>query len=107
MERKEGFMKPRLVITAVLAITVLAAALLIAQTAPPKDPDLIDLQGYQKVLQQYKGKPLLVNFWATYCEPCRDEYPMLNELAKQWGLLSAGNVPDHDKEAVPQGGVET
>jgi len=29
------------------------------------------------------------------------------ERAKQWGLLSAGNVPDHDKEAVPQGGVET
>ena len=29
------------------------------------------------------------------------------ERAKQWALLSAGNVPDHDKEAVPQGGVET
>jgi len=28
------------------------------------------------------------------------------ERAKQWALLSAGNVPDHDKEAVPQGGVE-
>ena len=72
-------MKPRRVITAVLTIMVAAAGLLIAQTAPPKDPDLIDLQGYQKVLQQYKGKPLLVNFWATYCEPCRDEYPLLNE----------------------------
>ena len=47
MERKEGFMKPRLAITAVLTITVVAAALAIAQTAPPKDPDLIDLQGYQ------------------------------------------------------------
>ena len=59
-------------------------ALAAAQTHAPKDPELIDAQGYQKVLQQYKGKPLLVTFWATWCEPCRDEYPMLNELAKQY-----------------------
>jgi thiol-disulfide isomerase/thioredoxin len=26
-----------------------------------------------------------MTFWATWCEPCRDEYPMLNELAKQYG----------------------
>src|SRR6516164_1020734 len=103
MERKEGFMKPRRVITAVLTIMVAAAGLLIAQTAPPKDPDLIDLQGYQKVLQQYKGKPLLVNFWATYCEPCRDEYPLLNELAKQYapqGLKVVGVSMDQDGDLI-------
>ena len=33
-------------------------------------------------------------------------YNRNGERAKQWALLSAGNVPDHDKEAVPQGGVE-
>ena len=54
------------------------------KTAAPRDPELIDGQGYQKLVQQYRGKPLVVNFWATYCEPCRDEYPMLNELAKQY-----------------------
>src|SRR3974377_959696 len=103
MERKEGFMKPRLAITAVLTSTVVAAALAIAQTAPPKDPDLIDLQGYQKVLQQYKGKPLLVNFWATYCEPCRDEYPLLHELAKQYapqGLKVVGVSMDQDGDLI-------
>ena len=96
-------MKPRRVITAVLTIMVAAAGLLIAQTAPPKDPDLIDLQGYQKVLQQYKGKPLLVNFWATYCEPCRDEYPLLNELAKQYapqGLKVIGVSMDQDGDLI-------
>ncbi|MFZ3217371.1 MAG: TlpA disulfide reductase family protein [Candidatus Acidiferrales bacterium] len=48
------------------------------------DPPLIDLAGYRQVLAKYQGKPLVVNFWATWCEPCRDEYPMIVELAKQF-----------------------
>ena len=71
-----------------LALLVAATALAAPQatkTAAARDPEMIDAQGYQKLLEQYRGKPLLVNFWATWCEPCRDEYPMLNELAKQYG----------------------
>ena len=34
-------------------------------TKTPKDPELIDMQGYQKILEKYHGKPLLVTFWAT------------------------------------------
>lgn len=52
---------------------------------PPRDPEVIDAEGYTKLLEQYRGKAVLVNFWATWCEPCRDEYPMLNELAKEYG----------------------
>jgi len=48
------------------------------------DPQLIDLAGYRQLLAKYKGKPLVVNFWATWCEPCRDEYPMIVELAKKF-----------------------
>ena len=55
------------------------------QAKAPSDPKVIDAQGYQKIVQQHRGKPLLMTFWATWCEPCRDEYPMLNELAKQYG----------------------
>jgi len=69
----------------VLLLIAARAALAAAQTKAPSDPALIDAQGFQKVLEQHRGKPLLVNFWATWCEPCRDEYPMLNELAKQYG----------------------
>jgi thiol-disulfide isomerase/thioredoxin len=54
------------------------------KVAAARDPEIIDAQGYQKILDQYRGKPLLVTFWATWCEPCRDEYPMLNELAKEY-----------------------
>jgi thiol-disulfide isomerase/thioredoxin len=52
--------------------------------APSADPPLIDLAGYNQVLAKYKGKPILVTFWATWCEPCRDEYPMIVELEKQY-----------------------
>ena len=78
-------------------------ALALAQTNPPKDPPLIDLAGYQKILQQHKGQPLLVTFWATWCEPCRDEYPMLNELAKQYapqGLQVVGIDLDQDGDII-------
>ena len=49
------------------------------------DPAVIDLNDYQKLLEKHRGKPLLVNFWATWCEPCRDEYPMLSELTRTYG----------------------
>src|SRR5438270_11006742 len=52
--------------------------------AAVRDPALIDAQVYVKLVQEYQGKPLLVTFWATWCEPWRDEYPMLDELAKQY-----------------------
>ncbi|HKD49805.1 MAG TPA: TlpA disulfide reductase family protein [Candidatus Acidoferrum sp.] len=69
----------------------------------PRDPELIDAQAYQKLVQQYRGKPLLVNFWATWCEPCRDEYPMLNELAKLYapkGLKVVGINMDQDGDLI-------
>jgi len=76
--------------TCLVSLVLLAAATAVAapqasKSAATHDPEIIDAQGYQKLLEQYRGKPLLVNFWATWCEPCRDEYPMLNELAKQYG----------------------
>src|SRR5438445_9934472 len=73
------------------------------KSAAPRDPELIDAQGYQKLVEQYRGKPLLVNFWATWCEPCRDEYPMLNELAKRYapqGLKVIGVSMDDDGDLI-------
>jgi thiol-disulfide isomerase/thioredoxin len=56
-----------------------------AKPAATHDPALIDLDGYKRVLAKFRGKPLLVTFWATWCEPCREEFPMLVELSKQYG----------------------
>lgn len=91
---------------ALLCLLSAASALAAPQTsktAAPRDPELIDAQGYQKLVQQYRGKPLLINFWATWCEPCRDEYPMLNELAKQYapkGLKVVGVNMDQDGDLI-------
>lgn len=72
--------------------------------SPSKQSDelpLIDLTGYQKLVAKYKGKPLVVNFWATWCEPCRAEYPMLVGLAKKYepkGVVFLGVSFDTDAD---------
>ncbi len=46
---------------------------------------LADLAGRRLVLQSLKGKPLLINLWATWCAPCITELPMLDALAGRNG----------------------
>jgi len=41
---------------------------------------LKDLEGGSHRLSDYRGKVILVNFWATWCGPCRDEMPSIQEL---------------------------
>ncbi|HKQ88198.1 MAG TPA: redoxin domain-containing protein [Candidatus Acidoferrales bacterium] len=72
-----------------------------ATTSKPADLPLIDLDGYKKILATYKGKPLLVTFWATWCEPCRYEYPTIVELAKEYkpkGLAVVGVSFDNNAD---------
>ncbi len=38
---------------------------------------LLDREGLQKIISNRNGKPLLINFWATWCVPCREEFPDL------------------------------
>jgi thiol-disulfide isomerase/thioredoxin len=40
-------------------------------------------QGTPLLLQSFRGKPLLINFWATWCPPCIDELPLINAFYKQ------------------------
>jgi thiol-disulfide isomerase/thioredoxin len=42
--------------------------------------ELVDLEGKQHRLADYRGKAVLVNFWATWCVPCRDEMPSIERL---------------------------
>jgi thiol-disulfide isomerase/thioredoxin len=45
------------------------------------DARLPDLSGQQQALAQWRGEPLVINFWATWCPPCVKEIPDLNALA--------------------------
>jgi len=58
-----------------------------AASRRPTAPDftLPDLEGHQVVLGHYRGQVVLVNFWATWCAPCRTEIPDLMKLQAKYG----------------------
>jgi thiol-disulfide isomerase/thioredoxin len=45
---------------------------------------LMDLDGKEVSLSDFKGHPLVVNFWGTYCAPCKLEMPWLEEFSKKY-----------------------
>ena len=59
-----------------------------------------DLNNNNVSLSQYKNKWMLVNFWATWCAPCRDEIPELNELAKNNNKVQLVGIAIDEIEAV-------
>lgn len=56
----------------------------VARTSAP-DFELKDLDGKVFRLSETKGNVLLVDFWATWCAPCREEIPMFKELHATYG----------------------
>src|ERR1044072_4206605 len=44
----------------------------------------IDTEALKGLITQQRQRPLLVNFWATFCDPCRDEFPDLVKIDKQY-----------------------
>jgi thiol-disulfide isomerase/thioredoxin len=72
-----------------------------AAQARPGDPPLLDLVSYREMVAKYHGKGVLVTFWATWCVPCRDEFPMIVSLSKEYGpqgLAVVGVSLDEDQD---------
>lgn len=61
--------------------TATAPARKIPETLP--DVSLPGLDGRPHRLSDWKGRPLLINFWATWCEPCRREIPLLESIRRE------------------------
>lgn len=53
----------------------------IPETLP--DVTLADREGKPRSLAEWRGRPLLINFWATWCAPCRREIPLLMDLRRE------------------------
>ena len=84
-DQRSGFV-PLLVISGLFALGVAALVLMRAPAtgpergAPVTDFELPDLAGAHVSLSAQRGRVVFVNFWATWCPPCRDEAPSLERL---------------------------
>ena len=59
--------------------------LVFSDAAEVSDQAFTHAEGGEFTLADFKGKYVLVNFWATWCAPCRKEMPMLAELQTEFG----------------------
>ncbi|MDD5305228.1 MAG: TlpA disulfide reductase family protein, partial [Elusimicrobia bacterium] len=71
----------------ILAVLVLGLAACGAPAGSRQAPDFVlpDLAGKTVSLASFRGKPVLVNFWATWCDTCRAEMPDIEELHRRSG----------------------
>ncbi len=56
-----------------------------AENVPAPDFTLLDQYGNSHTLSDYKGKTVFLNFWATWCPPCRAEMPEIQEIYEEYG----------------------
>ena len=74
-----------------------------AQEKPAPEIRLKDLNGKEVSLADYKGKVVLLNFWATWCDPCRVEIPWLIDLQAKYasrGFTVVGVAMDEEGKSV-------
>ena len=78
----------------------------IPRTLYGKKAELFSLQelqsGIEKQLAEYAGKVIVLNFWATWCGPCRAEMGVLNRLYSEWGEQGLVVLAINEEEAPEQ-----
>ncbi len=71
----------------------------------PLDFTITALDGKKLQLRMLKGKVIVLDFWATWCEPCRVQHPMYEEVKKQYSsrddVVFLNLSADEDRDAVP------
>ncbi len=73
---------------------------------------LNDINGEPHKLEDYQGKVVLVQFWATYCTPCRKEMPSMNRLQEKLGedfvilAINMGETPAEVEKFIQEVGPE-
>lgn len=84
------------------AATSLASSGLTGSSAP--DFALKSSSGENLRLSEFRGDVVMVNFWATWCGPCRQEMPLLDELYSRYGRVGFSllgvNIDDNESKAM-------
>ena len=74
------------------------------ELAPTPEFSLASAEGKKVSLKDFRGKTLFLNFWATWCEPCREEMPAMEKLYQEYKnknfVVLAINVKDRKQEAL-------
>lgn len=87
MKRAIGFAGAALV-AGLLGFAVYWFSAAQSESALQRRPDftLSDLTGTPRSIAEWDGRVVLVNFWAPWCKPCREEMPMLVQLQRDYGM---------------------
>ena len=97
----------KLMVTALFLSTLVGSAMAMgsrppAAGMPASSFSLTDLHGQAHSLEQYRGKIVLVNFWATWCKPCTSEMPAMQTVYdqlrdKDFVVLAVNELEDEAK----------
>ncbi|WP_256757250.1 redoxin domain-containing protein [Cohnella sp. WQ 127256] len=86
-----------------IANSLFSKSVVLTKGDKPPSFRLAGLDNEVHELQDYEGKPLILNFWGTFCPPCRDEMPALQKQYDKWkgeGLELVGINLSEDKLTV-------
>jgi thiol-disulfide isomerase/thioredoxin len=87
------------ILMVILAVVLASGLLMTGCSSEPSEPseptnggnensapdfELENLDGKSVSLSSFRGKPVMINFWATWCIPCAEEMPLLQELHDDW-----------------------
>lgn len=86
---------------AVAALLFVFAAAVVADAGPSRLSGELDARALRQAIARQKGRVVLLNFWATWCVPCREEFPDLSRLQERHrraGLTVVGVSTDFEKQ---------